>query len=169
MNQLNDNKLTIRHAEIEDLAQINHIISASVAGWDLPDRVKRLALASYHYDSSDFSHYELWLAISDGTIAGLMALDKQLMSNRQHEPALLVHGLYVLPDYQRQHIGTQLIQLAQQRACDSGADGILLKAIRDAEKFFSAIGMEKQAVIDEQRDYDRLYWLACTAAVKTND
>ena len=156
-------KLTIRPAIEIDLDQINHLITASIAGWNLSERVKRLALSSYHYKPDDLSHFELWVAQNEKNIAGIIALDKQLTSNHKEQPALLVHGLYVLPEYQRQHIGSQLIALAQQRASDLGAEGILLKAIRDAENFFSAIGMKKQPVIDSQRDYDRCYWQACPA------
>jgi predicted N-acetyltransferase YhbS len=156
-------KITIRPAVEIDLDQINHLITASIAGWNLSERVKRLALSSYHYKPDDFKHFELWVAQNDNNIAGIIALDKQLTSNQKHQSALLVHGLYVLPECQRQHIGSQLIGLAHQRASDLGAEGILLKAIRDAENFFSAIGMKKQPVIDSQRDYDRSYWQACPA------
>ena len=52
----------IRPAGQADLEAINRVIEAAVMTWHLPDRVKRLSLPAYRYDSVDLVHLDIVLA-----------------------------------------------------------------------------------------------------------
>ena len=69
--------INIRPANTDDLDAINQVITRGVMTWNLPERVKRLSLPSYHYDKLDLQHFQILLACIDDTLAGVIALDHE--------------------------------------------------------------------------------------------
>ena len=82
-------EIDIRPAGQADLEAINRVIEAAVMTWHLPDRVKRLSLPAYRYDSVDLDHLDIVLA-EDGrqNIIGIAAWeqadDKELSEAQGH-------------------------------------------------------------------------------------
>jgi len=52
-------KTNLRAARRRDLDAINAVIEAAVMNWNLPERIKRLALPSYRYTNIDYEHLEI--------------------------------------------------------------------------------------------------------------
>ncbi|MDZ7804576.1 GNAT family N-acetyltransferase [Thiohalophilus sp.] len=153
----------LRQANSRDLPELNAVIEAAVMGWNLPERVKRLALPSYRYDEHDLDHLDLWVAQIPPALVGVVALepaDRRELPNGQC--GLLLHGLYVHPEYQHQGIGRQLLQLAEQQVRERQLDGLLVRAQSGAGEFFAAQGMQTLETRDEGRDYQYRYWKTVT-------
>lgn len=154
--------MLLREATPADLPAINTLISAAVMTWNLPERVKRLSLPSYHYDQTDLQHLVIQLAETEpGRLAGIVAWEPaDTRDTPQAQPGLLLHGIYVLPDVHQQGIGRQLLAAAQQAARQGGYAGLLVKAQPDAEGFFLACGLSPLPVTDKSRHYHHRYWLS---------
>ena len=151
---------TLRKADKVDLATINLVIDEAIMTWNLPERVKRLTLPSYHYKEQDLQHIETMVAEDDKkNIIGVAAWEQ---ANPQDAPAgysaLLLHGIYVNPERHHQGIGKQLLHAAEQAAIKLNYDGLLVKAQVDAAGFFVAQGMEPLSIENEKRDYAHRYW-----------
>jgi len=57
-----------------DLDGANAVIEAAIMTWQLPDRVKRLSLPSYRYDSNDLAHLTLVGAVDEAdAIVGVVS------------------------------------------------------------------------------------------------
>jgi N-acetylglutamate synthase-like GNAT family acetyltransferase len=151
-------EITIRSASEDDLDAINRVITRAVMTWDLPERVKRLSLPSYHYDKLDLQHFQILLACMDDSLAGVIALDQEQDGENIPGNSLLIHGLFVDPELRHKGIGTHLFQQAEQMAQQLSVDGLLVRAHKDATGFFSAMGMSKLAVSNEEREYAGRYW-----------
>jgi len=150
----------LRRATAADLDAINTLIEAAIGTWDLPDRVKRLSLASYRYHSLDLEHLELSVAEdATGAIVGVAAWEK---ADPRDAPegarALLLHGIYVAPDLHGGGIGSRLVEVASSAARAAGFDGLLVKAHPSACGFFEACGFQRLAVTDPSRDYPHRFW-----------
>lgn len=155
----------LRDAQRADLPQINQVISAAVMTWDLPERVKRLALSSYHYHAVDFAHFGMRVIEQAGTLVGIAAWEpadpRDLPEDAPAEAkGLLLHGIYVDPAAQRQGIGRALVAEALHAAQAQGVAGVLVKAQSDAVPFFQALGWQHLPVRDRVRDYEHRYWQA---------
>jgi len=153
-------KIQLRVAKKSDLDDINRVIEAAVMTWKLPERVKRLSLSSYRYTDIDFAHLEIVVAEDDGqNIVGVAGWET---ASPKDAPAgctaLLLHGIYVDPLYQRQGIGQQLFHAAEHAAAQQRKDGLLVKAQTDADNFFIAMGMQRLAVEDSARHYANRFW-----------
>lgn len=153
-------KITIRKASTADLTAINKVVDAAVMSWNLPERVKRLSLPSYHYKEHDLQTIDLIVAEDNQHkavgIAAWEQADPRDTPDDYH--ALLLHGIYVDPHYQNQSIGTQLLQAAEQAAISQNYDGLLVKAQPSAAGFFVAQGMLPLSIENEKRDYAHRYW-----------
>ncbi len=151
----------LRPAGRDDLEAINQVIAMAIDAWDLPDRVKRLALPSYRYSAHDLDHLEIILAetMDRQSPVGLAALEP---ASSSHLPAdqsgLLLHGIYVAPDQQNRGIGRRLIERALRTVADKGLDGLLVKAQPDAAPFFKKLDMQALDTTDPQRDYPYRFW-----------
>ncbi len=152
----------LRPVTAADLPAVNRVIERAVMTWTLPERVKRLSLASYRYQPHDLDHLTLVAAeLPDIGIVGVAAWEPaQARDLPPGKSALLLHGLYVDPDHQGHGIGSRLLEAAVAAAREAGCDGLLVKAQPDAVDFFAARGMERLAVADPGRDYPHRYWLA---------
>lgn len=151
----------LRQAHADDLPAINGIVERAVAAWQLPERVKRLSLPSYRYQTHDLVHLHLMLAEdADQTPVGVAAWEP---ANPRDLPAgqrgLLLHGLYVDPARQRRGVGSQLLEATAAAARAQGFDGVLIKAQADANGFFEARGLQRLPVEDAARHYPHRFWL----------
>jgi len=157
----NKSSVNLRPACKSELARINEIITSAVQTWDLPERVKRLALPSYHYTEHDFEHLHI-VVVEDreASILGVAAWEPVAATDSpEGRRALLLHGIYVDPPGQRRGIGSRLLHAAVAAARQQGYDGLLVKVQADAEGFFSSQGLRQLAVTDENRDYGNRFWL----------
>jgi predicted N-acetyltransferase YhbS len=150
----------LRPATPADLAAINTVIERAVMTWQLPERVKRLAMPSYRYNPHDLEH--LKLVVAENGEHGVIGIAAWEPANARDLPAgqtgLLLHGLYVDPDHQRHGIGRQLLAAAVDSARDQSYGGVLIKAQVDAEPFFLAQGLQRIESVDPARDYPHRYW-----------
>lgn len=159
-NYMLTHTIQIREAAVSDLAAINEIIDAAIMTWDLPERVKRLSLPSYHYKEHDLQTIELIAAKdSEHNVIGVAAWEQaDPKDTPEGFSALLLHGIYVNPEQHHQGIGSQLLHAAEQAAIKQGYDGLLVKAQADAAKFFLAQGMQPLEVKDVRREYMHRFW-----------
>ena len=141
---------------------MNTIIDACVNGWDIPERVKRLSLNSYLYDSSDLDFLTLVVAVDqDEMIVGIAAWEQASATDTPDgHNGLLLHGLYVDPDSHHQGIGSQLVDAASEAALQEKMEGLLVKAQADAVGFFHTSRFEHLPVQNHERDYPHRYWRA---------
>ena len=151
----------LRPAVPGDLDRINVLIGRAVMTWALPERVKRLALPVYHYDPQDMEH--LCILVAEQGAAALIAVaawePAEARDCPQGRRGLLLHGLYVDPDRQRQGLGSRLLAAAVSAAQAQRYDGLLVKAQADAVGFFLARGLEPLACEDPDRDYANRFWM----------
>jgi len=143
-----------------DLDGANAVIEAAIMTWQLPDRVKRLSLPSYRYDSNDLAHLTLVGAVDEAdAIVGVVSWEAASASDTPNGVrGLLLHGVYVPPTLHRAGIGGRLLDAAIEAARQGGFDGLLVKANRDAQRFFSAKGLQQLSVMDAGRDYPYRFW-----------
>lgn len=150
----------VRPTDGADLAAINAVIEAAVMGWDLPERVKRLSLPSYRYDSVDLAHLAAVVAEAEGRVVGVATWEpadpRDVPAGRA---ALLLHGLYVDPAWQRQGVGRRLLAAVREAASRDGQAGVLVKAQADARGFFEGNGFVALDPEDPDRHYAHRYWL----------
>lgn len=152
-------EIRIRSGHVDDLAAVNAVIEAAVMGWSLPERVKRLSVPSYRYDVIDLDHLDLAIAEAGDRIVGVVTWEPaEARAVPGHDHVMLLHGLYVHPDWQRCGIGRQLLDTACEAARGEGADGVLVKAQPDASPFFAAAGLQSLPVLDGERDYAHRFW-----------
>jgi GNAT superfamily N-acetyltransferase len=152
----------LKQAHANDLLAVNGVIERAIAGWKLPERVKRLSLPSYRYQAHDLDH--LHIVVAEDTSRELVGLAAWEPANPRDLPAglrgLLLHGLYVDPAYQHHGAGRQLLDAARSAAQEQALDGVLVKAQADANGFFEACGLRRLPVEDPMRDYPHRFWLA---------
>jgi GNAT superfamily N-acetyltransferase len=156
--------IRLRPATSADLAAINAVIERAVMTWQLPERVKRLALPTYRYHPHDLEH--LNIVVAENNELGIIGVAAWEPANPRDLPpgqtGLLLHGLYIDPVRQRQGIGGQLLDSAMRVASAQDFDGLLVKAQPGAERFFLACGLEPLPVTDAERDYPHRFWKAVT-------
>jgi len=146
--------IVLRDLEPGDLTEANHVIAAAIQTWDIAPRVKRLALASHQYQEHDFQHLAFVGAFEDGRPLGLMALEPVASEKAlRAQAAMLIHGLYVIPDWHGAGIGSWLLERAQKVARDRRFAGLIVRAEKGAKTFFQARGFRPLPVEDAQRDY----------------
>lgn len=151
--------LRLRVAGLTDLPALNAVIEHAVMRWNLPERVKRLALPGYRYSQHDLRELHLLLAEDDGSIVGVAAWEPASPHDvPPGQRGLLLHGLYIEPQRQSQGVGKQLLAAAVAAAREHGFDGIVVKAQADAQGYFEAQGFAPMAVQDAGRDYQHRLW-----------
>jgi len=153
--------ISLRQADTSDLYRVNAVIGAAVMTWNLPERVKRLSLPSYHCHAHDLKHLTLTVAETDtGAIAGIATWEPPDPDDTPDQAkGLLLLGLFVDPAFQRQGIGSRLLEQALEAARHGGFDGLLVKANPEARSFFAARGLQPLPVSRPERDYPHRYWL----------
>lgn len=154
----------IRKGSLEDLDQINQVLEQAVMSWDLPERVKRLAIPSYRYHAYDMNSMSFYLAENaSGQVSGVAALEAITSSeDQENSPSMLLHGLYVLPEYHHRGIGRQLLSVVEEHAQREGFCSLMVKAQPEAKAFFSRNGYKELAVEDARKDYQYRLWKSLT-------
>jgi len=140
-------EIDIRPAGQADLEAINQVIEAAVMTWHLPDRVKRLSLPAYLYDSVDLVHLDIVLAEdSRQNIIGIAAWEHR--ESRAGSKELSLHGIYVDPLHHRQGIGSKLFRVVEEAVRKHGFNGLLVKAQQGSNGFFISQEMQGLHVDD---------------------
>jgi predicted N-acetyltransferase YhbS len=152
--------IVIRPAKQADLEAINRVIEAAVMTWNLPQRVRRLALPSYRYTNLDLDHLEVVVAEDDQhNVVGVAAWGQADAKDAPPEhTALLLHGIYVDPPHQQRGIGRELFRTAEKAVRKHQYGGLLVKAQEAATGFFLAQGMSRLGVKDPARHYANRFW-----------
>lgn len=154
-------KAKLRIANRDDLQDINTVIEAAIMNWHLPERIKRLALPVYRYTPIDYEHLEIIVAeLKDDGIVGVAACEITDTDEVPGKAALLLHGLYVRPEFQHHGIGSQLFSAVETSVTEHGCDGLLVKAQTDAVGFFEGHGMQHLESINPESDYAHRFWKA---------
>ena len=134
--------ISANDATASDLHTVNRVISESLVTWGIPDRVRRLATPSLSYNETDLQHMSIIL-LTNAEMKGV-AVAAWEDASRTEIPAnargVLVHGLYVVPQYQHRGLGTRLIELVAKRLADRNIDGMAVRAWRDSLAFFLSRG-----------------------------
>lgn len=153
--------VVIRPMQKRDLDAANAVIESCVMGWNLPDRVKRLSLRSYRYTAYDLAHFEIVLAESSGAgVTGVAAWEPAAPADLPDDQSgLLLHGLYVSPQFQNHGIGGLLVSAALAAVRREAMNGLLVKAQADASGYFRSHGFIRLPVENEKRDYPHRWWL----------
>ena len=152
-------KARLRKATREDLKVINAVIEAAIMNWNLPERIKRLALPVYRYTAIDYQHLEIIVAEIEGNdIVGVAACEMADATEVPGKKALLLHGLYVKPEMQHRGIGSQLFRAIEELVLEHGCDGLLVKAQTDAVDFFVYHDMQQLESINPESDYAHRFW-----------
>jgi len=153
-------RVALRPARAADLPAVNAVIEAAVATWDLPERVKRLALPSYRYAAHDLDHLTVWVATDpDGRIVGVAAWEPAPPADCPRAPCLLLHGLYVHPAAQGRGIGRALLERAVAAARGGPFAGLLVRAQPEAAGFFARQGLTRLPADATGPRYAHRYWL----------
>jgi len=137
----------------------------------LPDRVKRLSLPAYRYDSVGLVHLDIVLA-EDGkqNIIGIAAWEqadaKELPAGSR---ALSLHDIYVDPLHHQLGIGSKLLWAVEEAVCKRGFDGLLLKAQQGSNGFFISQEMQGLHVDDPLHQYANRFWKSAASMLKRPD
>jgi predicted N-acetyltransferase YhbS len=156
----------LRRGTRADLGAVNRVVDSAIMGWPLPDRVKALSRPLYRYDAQDLEHLEHLLVAQDGErVLGVAAVEAaDTRESPAGQRALLLHGLYVLPERQGAGLGRRLVQAVEASAAAGSWGGVLVKAHAAAVGFFEALGYEALSVEDPGRDYPYRFWRAVVPA-----
>ena len=153
--------MLITLATKNDLPTINKIIEAAIMRWDLPERVKRLSIPSYFYNEQDLQHLEIVVAKQDDSVIAVASWEPAENTDTPgNQAGLLLHGLYVHPDYQNLGIGKKLLNAAKNAVRNKGLNGLLVKAQADAVAYFIKQGMSEVEIQNTSRDYAHRLWKA---------
>lgn len=152
--------IRLRQGNADDLDAVNTLIQAAIMTWDLPDRVKRLSLPSYRHDAHDLEHLTLVIAESKaGEMLGIATWEPaETEDTPESQKGLLLHGIYVDPGHHHEGIGSRLLQAAIEAGSKDDYDGLLVKANKDAQGFFTAKGLQPLPVERPGRDYPYRFW-----------
>lgn len=131
--------LNVHRAELQELDAINRLIERAVATWNLPERVKRLALPTYRYTPLDLQALTILAGYRGATLVGVAAWES---TESETPPGLALHGLYVDPHWWGRGIGTALLARVEQSAREQGFTRLIVKAQPGATGFFLRHGFQ---------------------------
>ena len=154
--------ISAHEATASDLHTVNRVIHESLVSWGLPERVRRLATPSLSYNETDLQHMSVIL-MTNAEGAGIAVAAWEEASKREvpvNARGVLVHGLYVIPQYQRRGLGTRLIELVAKRLAEHRMDGMTVRAWRDSLAFFLSRGFAPMDADSDPDTYPRRLWKA---------
>lgn len=168
-----DATMYCRYAKKGDLAGINQVITDAVMVWTIAERAKRLIIPVLCYSEDDFGYYKTLVWINHQQIIGIAVWDSDRPIETEKGYALLLHGLYVSPDFQGRGIGKALMAYVKELVLDAVAvsvldgdlegdiegdiEGLLIKAERVSISFFEHCGLERMFPLSME-DYPYQFW-----------
>lgn len=154
--------ISANEADAGELHAVNRVVSDSIVSWGLPERVRRLALPSLSYNETDLQHMTIIL-LTNSEQKGI-AIAAWEEASRSEIPencrGALIHGLYVVPEYQQRGLGTRLIELVAKRMAGLNNDGMAVRAWRDSLAFFRSRGFEPMHSETAPDTFPRRLWRA---------
>lgn len=123
--------LSIRPAQPDELDRINALVERAVDTWDLPARVKRLALSSYRYTVLDLKALSIVGAWHDERLLGVVAWERA-----NGDSGWSLHGLYVDPQCWGRGVGSALLRHVERALSEYGRSTLWVKAQAGARAFF---------------------------------
>ena len=148
----------MRSAGSPDLAVINNVVNHAIETWNLPERVRRLAKPSLTYTESDLDFMLAALGENEEGNAIAAALWEPEEGRLSRHSSILLHGLYVMPEYQRNGVGACMVEHVSKIARKAGFHGMTVKSWRDSEDFFLKLGFSDSAISGQERLYPRQLW-----------
>jgi ribosomal protein S18 acetylase RimI-like enzyme len=138
--------MKIRHAEAEDIKQIQEVamVSWQDAYSGIIHEETITEIVESWFDRDDLKQQVkdpiFYVAEEDGEIAGFV--HASVKKEKAH-----LHRLYLRPEDQRKGVGTRLYEIAEQDARDSDAEVIRLEVMSENEKglgFYLGKGFEEE-------------------------
>lgn len=130
--------MNLQAAGEKDLEELNAVISDAIMQWDLPERVKRLSLPSFHYDVLDLQHMDIQIVRnSQQAIVGVIATETTDLLD-----TILLHGVFVSTKVQRKGVGKFLLKTVEQQLLSLKVKNLLVKPQKGALNFFHKMGFE---------------------------
>lgn len=127
-----------------ELSVVSEAVCGALSTWSLPERVRRLALPSPLYNDSDLDQMTVVLVENAGKAVTIAAWEADA---GRYTPtglqSVLLHGLYVSSRWQRQGLGTGLLEHVSHWIGERGFDGMAVKVWREAEAFFRSNGFNR--------------------------
>ena len=124
-----------------ELSVVSEVVCGALSTSSLPDRERHVALPALLYSDSDLDQMTVVLIEDAGKAVAIAAWEADA---GQYTPtglrSVVLHGLYVTSRWQRQGLGTGLLELASHWTEVRGFDGIAVKLRREAEAFFRRNG-----------------------------
>ncbi|MCH8552657.1 MAG: GNAT family N-acetyltransferase [Natronospirillum sp.] len=150
----------LREISASELDKANQLVVAAIQSWDMPPRLLRLVAGTHQYEAADFQTMRLFLLDNDNeeTVGMLAVEDYPGEEAGCAERVLLLHGLYIHPEYHGRGFGRAAVSATQHLARDGGFAGVLIKAHSSAKGFFNRLGLQHLPVRDDTTDYPYRYW-----------
>lgn len=157
--------VTIRLATLEDIPQLNEMIAKSVRGLSIgyytPAQIESSIKYIFGVDTQLVIDGTYYIAEKEGVIVGCGGWSKRntLYGGDQHKEvedplldpkrdAARIRAFFVHPDYARQGIGRQIINVCEAAAKDEGFKLFELGATLPGVPLYSAMGYEEVERVD---------------------
>ena len=150
----------INRLDLERLDTVNRVVEKAVGTWSLAERVRRLVLPSLLYHEIDLQHMRFLVLDDEEGEAAAVAVWEEASFEGENQSARSVqlHGLYVLPRWQRQGLGSSLLEFVSLWTGRRDIAGITARAWRESEPFFRLNGFEPLNQQSSSEDTSTVLW-----------
>lgn len=139
------NTMNVRRAALPDLDSLLPLLQAyRVFYRQTPDAARERAFLRRHLESGSSV---VFLAETDGVTVGFAQLFPAY-STVHLAPSWILEDLFVLPQYRKTGVATELLRVAVEHARDSGASSMFLETARDnetAQRVYERSGWTREA------------------------
>lgn len=133
--------ITIREEQPEDFKEVDELIEAAFRDLEESDHTEHLLVQRLRQSEAFDPELSLVAQTLQGKIVGHILLTKaQIINDSQSFEVLALAPLSVLPAFQRNLIGSKLIQRAHQRAAELGYSAIVVLGHKD---YYPRFGYKK--------------------------
>lgn len=134
-------KVLIRQETADDYATVFQLTEEAFRAMEISDHKEQFLIERLRKSESFIPELSLVACLPDGTVVGhiLITKIKIVEDNGCEHHALTLAPVSVLPEYQNQNIGSQLIVAAQNKALEMGYKAIVLVG---HEKYYPRFGYE---------------------------
>ncbi|PTN03795.1 GNAT family N-acetyltransferase [Mangrovibacterium marinum] len=120
-------KVQIRQETEADHQAVFNLVKAAFERMEISEHNEQLIIERLRQSPSFVPELSMVACLDDGTIVGHILLTKITIEDQEKSyPSLVLAPVSVLPDYQHQKIGSQLIVAAQNKALEMGYTSIVL-------------------------------------------